>query len=105
MMLKHTGFYKWIQSNVQFDSDPATLISVGGYQSSPNTLYGNYQKYCIENDYPKMGLAKFSKLIIEHFSNSNLPVKEIVQNNRKFLQHLKLGESNPSFLSHKEFKS
>lgn len=92
-MLKPIGFYKWIQSNVEYGSDPATLISVGGYQSTPNTLYGNYQKYCIENNYPKIGLAKFSRLIIEYFSNLNLPVKEMVQNNRKFIQHVKFVDS------------
>jgi|SRR5579862_1531609 len=88
MSNKYNSLYEWLKSNVQYTENPAIIVGVGTYTSSLDTLYGNYQKYCLDNNLPKIGLANFTTLILEYFNEKNLPVELIIQYNRKFIRRL-----------------
>jgi|SRR5579862_101324 len=86
------NLHKWLELNVIFTGDPKDITKVGinRERNSPNTLYGNYQKYCTDNNLEKIELGFFRNIVLFYYINKNFNIDIFNYNGKKIITKLKL---------------
>jgi len=91
--IKLESFYKWLKSNIIYVDNNDVIIRIGKYgESSSNTLYGNYENFCKNNNLPQLGLNHFRRLIFKFFDEKSLLIELYIDKKLKYIKKLKLIE-------------